>query len=151
MTGSYEVLDPNCFVRKVTYEASREIGFNVIETTTRPCSDEQRRMLKGEAASKKIRACVLRPNSILTFFPLQLIPASLRARCSSASTSSYPASSSPHFSKSPRPVERSRGRRGTRAPRRMRPTPTCSCPASERIRRRSKISPTTVWRRPTPS
>jgi hypothetical protein len=46
VVGSYEVLDSNCFVRKVTYKASKEAGFNVIDTATRPCSEEQRRYLE---------------------------------------------------------------------------------------------------------
>ena len=47
VAGSYEVLDPDCVIRRVTYRASRESGFNVVDTQTRPCNDVQRKRLES--------------------------------------------------------------------------------------------------------
>ena len=51
VVGSYEVLDPDCVIRRVTYRASKEIGFNVVDTQTRPCNELQMKRLEsgGEA------------------------------------------------------------------------------------------------------
>ena len=47
VVGSYEVLDPDCVIRRVTYRASKESGFNVVDTQTRPCNELQKKRLES--------------------------------------------------------------------------------------------------------
>eukprot|EP00095_Tigriopus_kingsejongensis_P006792 snap_masked-scaffold608_size125128-processed-gene-0.5 protein:Tk06792 transcript:snap_masked-scaffold608_size125128-processed-gene-0.5-mRNA-1 annotation:"GK10226" len=47
VTGSYEVLEADCTIRRVTYRADDVHGFDVLNIEKIPCSDEQRRTLEG--------------------------------------------------------------------------------------------------------
>ncbi len=55
VVGSYEVLEPDCHLRRVRYRADREHGFDVLGVERRPCDEQQRRALAEaqEAAPAK--------------------------------------------------------------------------------------------------
>lgn len=53
VTGFYEVLEPDCTVRKVTYRADKDHGFDVLNIERTPCSPQQRAGLEAKGQGKQ--------------------------------------------------------------------------------------------------
>lgn len=56
VTGSYEVLEPDCTIRRVTYRADEVHGFDVLNIEKIPCTDQQRQTLEQTGSGNRSKA-----------------------------------------------------------------------------------------------
>ncbi|TRY76401.1 hypothetical protein TCAL_05339 [Tigriopus californicus] len=55
VTGSYEVLEPDCTIRRVTYRADEVHGFDVLNIERIPCNEQQRKNLEQTGSGQKFK------------------------------------------------------------------------------------------------